>query len=364
MLHGFDLQLVRADYWVDLAAMIAIIAVTAWIGLRRQGAWRSGWLAIAGLLTLRVVLLGNPLSWQVYAQILDEDTLGWRHYALILVERDRYLSPAPGLRYLAVGSSQTDAVYGRFAQEYGGVEEFIVAGMMPMDFVLFADEIELRRPQTVLLYLSDFDVAKRPSAEQMVLSPRQGTDLVRILGHLRGYPRGGGLYRATLSLALGDVLPEYKYRFVLRGTLDRYLRRVAARAGAAQPEGDEEYTREELIERLRGQLNGDYIGFNLGWLEDFLRRMRAHGIAVVIVEGQYNPLVTDARTAEINADVRERLEQLADDFDGVRYLPAGSVERFTAADYMDLTHVTPAAGDRFTRRLFEFLDRPAAAPGL
>jgi hypothetical protein len=364
MLDGFDLGLVRADYWWRLATALVVIGLVVWLSLRRQGAWRVGALTIAGLLALRIVLVGNPLSWHLYARLLDEDALGWRHYALILVERNSYFVPTPELRYLAVGSSQTDAIYGNRAQQLG-VEEFIVAGMMPMDFVLYADEIELRRPQTVLLYLSDFDVAKRPSAEQMVLSPRQGTDLVRIVRHLRGYPRGGGLYRATLSLAVGDVLPEYKFRFVFRGILDQQLRRMAATVGTANLDGDGEYSREQLLERLRGQLTADYVAFNLVWLEDFLRRMQACGVAVVIVEGQYNPLVTDARTTEINTHVREQLEQLAASFDGVRYLPATEVERFTTDDYMDLTHVTPEAGDRFTQRLFEVLEQPAgAAPGL
>jgi hypothetical protein len=355
-LSGFDLQLVRTDYWLGLAAMAALIAAMVWLGQRRSGAWRLSFLAMAALLAMRIILVGNPLSWQWYAGVLDADQVGWRQYDLVKIQREHYLKPSGELRYLAVGSSQTEAVYGRAAQQRADLDLFVVAAMMPMDFVLYADEIARRKPQTVLLYLSDFDIAKRPTAEAMVVAPRQGADLLNVAYRLLALQGPADLDRALVELAAGEPLPEFKFRFVFRGIVDRYLRRVANRVGAHESRHRTPASVGERIRWLRESLAAEYIDFNLAWLEDFLARMQHAGIEVVIVEGGYHPAVPNAEMAGWDARVRNNLESLAGRYDGVRFVPRSAVLRFGADDYHDLTHVTPEAGERFTRRLLNVLD--------
>jgi hypothetical protein len=356
MLAGFDPHQVRADEWVGLAGMIAVVAVVVWFALRLSGPWRAAGLAVAAVLVLRIVLVGNPLSWHLYAQRLDPDTVGWRQYDLVRIQRDHYRTPPIDLRYLAVGSSQTEAVYGRYAQDRANLDLFVVAAMMPMDFVLYADEIIRREPQTVLLYLSDFDIAKRPTAEAMVVAPRQGADLWGVARRLLSLSGGDELDRALLELAVGEVLPEFKFRFVFRGIVDRHMRRVANRVGAHESHQRTPASIGERMRWLRESLAGEYIDFNLAWLEDFLVRMQRAGIEVVMVEGGYHPAVPNAEMAGWDARVQHDLESLAGSYHGVRFVPRSAVYRFNADDYHDLTHVTPEAGERFTRRLLEVLE--------
>jgi hypothetical protein len=314
---------------------------------------------LAGFLLIRVAILGNPVSWEVYSRVLDAGVVGWRQYDLVRIQRDSYMQPRAGLRYLAVGSSQTEAVYARYARQHDDFDTLIVAAMMPMDFVLYANEVVRRRPATVLLYLSDFDIAKRPSAEAMVLAPSQGAGLATFLRQFHAQPMNDELQRAAFELAVGEVLPEFKFRYVFRGLLDRCLRRVADALGSRDRAHGRRSTVEERANSLRDSLGVQYVGGNLAWLEEFLGIVTSHGIEVVIVEGHYHPAVSNTKTTLLSSTVRSRLEQLAGAH--IRYVPQSVLGGLTAADYSDLTHVEPEAGDRLVHRLVAILEQASAA---
>jgi hypothetical protein len=311
---------------------------------------RVALLAVGVILVLRFALLGNGLPWSYYARVLTPELVGDRQYDLIKAQRDRFEARSRGPRYLAVGSSQTEAVYYNYAREHDDLETFIVAAMMPLDFVLYAENIVRRRPETVLLYLSDFDIAKRPSPEATVLSPSQGLDLISSIRLLRSRPPVEGLGGAMVELGLGELLPELKYGFIFRGLVDKQLRRFGRRLGARPPPG-QRVPEEERIRWLRESLAEEYVEFNLTWLEHFLSTMVGSSIHVVIVEGHYNPRADNEATQRLKLMVRERLSEIDDRFERVRFIPLSELRPFSVEHYADLTHVAHDEGERFARDL-------------
>jgi hypothetical protein len=339
--------------WLGIGGLLGFAALTSWFGLRRSGVYRMFLLGLAAVAALRLVLLANPFAWQVYAESLDAGDVGWRQYDLITIQRDRYFSGQPGPRYLAVGSSQTEAIYGRSAAADPDLDMFIVAAMMPMDFVLYAEEIVRRRPQTVLLYLSEFDIAKRPSPEATVLAPAQGVGLLRVGHRLQGLPHEEALGDAIVELAFGEFFPEFRYRFIYRAALDNLFERVARRLGDSRKAPRSPSTEAERIRWLRESLSAEHIDFNLAWLADFLHLMESHGIEVLMIEGHYHPAVMNEDLAAMNARTRAALEMLDARFEAVRFVPGADLPPLGAVDYSDLTHVTPEAAEQFVRELFE-----------
>ena len=78
-------------------------------------------------LTIRVLFLQNPLSWSFYRRLTVDD-VGWRQKDEIHSKFEHYLSPKP-VEYLAVGSSQTGAVYEPYAKQHDHLRVLSFAGM-------------------------------------------------------------------------------------------------------------------------------------------------------------------------------------------------------------------------------------------
>jgi hypothetical protein len=352
---GFQLPPWHIGEWLGLAATMGFIVSAGIVGVRRRGAWRAVLLGCAAIAFLRIVLIGNPLAWQYYASRLSADTVGWRQYDLVRVERDRFVPPR-GARYLAVGSSQTDAIYNEFARTNADVETYVVAAMTPMDFVLHAREIARRRPETVLLYLSEFDMAKRLAPEAIVVAPRLRERVLPVARRLLSRQDRPELGSAVVELAFGELFPEFRYRFVFRGLVDRQFKRIARRVGVHHDLKGARAAEAERIHWFRQSLDAQEVTFQEAWLVDFLLEMNREGIEVVIVEGDYNPSAEDARLAALHGVVRSRFEDIAVEMKGVRFVRQAELYAFTSADYPDLTHVTPEAGARFARSLLELLE--------
>ena len=158
----------------------------------------------------------------------------------------------------------------------------------------------------------------------------------------------------------GQLLPEYRYGFLLRGLVDESLGFALAPAPVvraneetplyALPEG------EDLLERVSGH-GLEYLDLKLEILAGFLERMVARGLPVVIVEGQYRPNKfdpEDEHTGGVQADLRA----LAEEFDGVWYLPRSEIIELEEEDFEDDVHVTREGGLRFAKALDARLERP------
>lgn len=316
--------------------------------------------AVAIVAVVRVTLVDNPWVWSLYGRVLDPDRIGWRQDSALRTRIDSYRDLPSPVRYLAVGSSQTQAIYGLHARQHPELGVFDLAAMGPFDFVTHLEHIERYRPDVILLYLSDFEIARRPERAALVLAPEQRLGAPALWRDLLAVPAEWDTAPLLAEMVVGEILPEFKFRFVFRGLVDETFRRVAIRMGTPPPRAPRE-PEEERIRMLRESIDPRHADFNLFFLDRFLEATQRRGLPVVIVEGQYNPVVLTAEILVTRAWVGERLALLADQYEHVRFLDGDQIPALEAADYGDLTHVTPEAGVNFASAVLRRVDEEGVA---
>jgi hypothetical protein len=320
-------------------------------------------LMLAGIgIAVRLLLVGNPWIWRFYAAKLRPADIGWRQYSAVRKKRDSFLPPPGKTPYLAVGSSQTGAIFLPYADRHPDLRMFTAAAMSPFDFVTHAQQIFRLGADTLLLYLSDFDLARQPERAALVLAPAQGLGIIALW---RDLARAGGLgdYSSVMvELTVGELFSEFKYRFVFRGIAEKAFIRLAERLGPLHEAPATRSSIEERIALLRSSISREGIPFNMYFLERFLEQAVAAGRSVIVLEGQYSPIVSSPETRRIAEDVSGRMATLSHRLEGVRFVPRSEFRSFSESDYYDLTHVVPEAGYAYATALLELLRSHPAIP--
>jgi hypothetical protein len=164
--------------------------------------------------------------------------------------------------------------------------------------------------------------------------------------------------RAVLvNLLVGELLPEYKFRFVFQGLWNDAVARGTRGLGQPSAAAPVTVPLEERMKKMRQRIHPRYMPFHLAFLTRFLEDLRAAGIQVVIVEGGYNPVAQSQEMAETARLARSSLQAIAEAFPEVRFVTREEIEGFSESDYYDLTHVTDDAGEPAARRILERLER-------
>jgi hypothetical protein len=346
---------VRPGVLAALAAWTVGLSALAWASGRLAPPWRAIVRGIVLFLALRVLLFGNPWAWSVYEANLRARYVGWRQMSVIREELRADLRPPRGVRFLAVGSSQTDALYDRIAREREDLRVFGLAGLFPLDFVLYQDRIAEYRPEVVLLYLSEFDLARVHDAERAVLAPPQGLRLVRLARTILALPGGERYRRALAEMAVGEVFPEYRFGFVFRGLRRKIQGGARVEARAAPDEGPVERASPEALAReianLRGGMSAEQIDFNLPFLREFLEACGRWGSRVVIVEGRLAPGVSDEAMRKMNERVARELRALDLRYEHVVFIPRAEQPPIEDGDWVDASHVRREAGRAWAERM-------------
>lgn len=339
-----------------LSAGPAVLLAALVLAGRLRTPWRGLARGLALFLLLRIVLLENPWAWAFYERTLRAREVGWRQMSVIREEHRSYYPTPTGVRFLAVGSSQTDAIFERFAEERDDLRVFSMAGLFPLDYVLYADRIAEYHPRVVILYLSEFDLARLHEPERIVLAPPQGLRLLRLARTLATLPGGERYRHALVEMAFGQILPEFRFAFVFRGLLRRAEGRDRFEA-TTRPEVDAPAEADDL----RGSMEVEQIDFNLPFLRAFLAATASWGSRVVILEGRYAPAVTTEATRRLNAVVVERLRALATEFPHVAFVPRDGQPAVADADWVDAAHVSRDAGRAFAEEMLRRLEETDGA---
>jgi hypothetical protein len=316
----------------------------------------------------RTAVFDNPVLWTHFERRLNAGLIGWRQYDLLVIKRDSFLEEDAAPKFLAVGSSQTGAIYSSYSNSSEQLEVYAVAAMMPLDFLLHSSEILKKRPQWVMLYLSEFDLAKGLTASALEIAPDLGREIIREFPAIARAGKEEGIHAVLLQLLLGQLSPEYKYRFVFRGLLEREIRRVARGLSDIAPPKRPSSTQEQRMAWIRESLAAENIDFNVSMLDLFIQKMAKHDISIAIVEGHFNPLAMNSETRRLRQTVLRKLEEVSNKSENVRFIPREDVYSFSALDYSDLTHVESDIGEVFAGRVVEILEqienpnRPGSSP--
>lgn len=344
------------SFWTGLAVSTAVLGIAWFICRRFRSPWRGPACLVIFILAMRLVLFDNSFSWGFYSWAVDKE-VGWRQGGVIKQEARKYHSYPHPVKYLVVGSSQTDAVYRSYAADHDEMVMFSLAGMGPMDFYLYREYIASFRPETILLFISEFDLARQPPWDAVKLGPAQGLDFLDLYAKVSPmidvWPAAEGFLK---EFGAGELFPEYKYGFVFRAFVDRFLKKSKALKLTNVHDIEMGENREDRIAQL-SKMDPAGLDFGFSFLADFAKYCDAQGLEVVIVEGQYNPLAYSAHNLELNRRVKAQLSGLADRLEHCRFIPRTELMNFTPDDFHDASHVLLPKGREFSRRLVQYLEK-------
>jgi len=310
-------------------------------------------------ITTNIILFRNPLFYMAASKYLKAPDIGYRQYDALRLELDRFARHVPA-RFLAVGSSQTWAIYTEYQNKNAsGFSTFTMSGLGPLDFLLYRDIIKSRCGSTIILTLSDFDLARKPHLEWAKLSSLQGAGsfenyyfLYKQLysGHQQYFS-----HAEFLDVVLANTLDSYRLQFVFRGFIDKMFFR-----NKAFPEKDEtRITDKEMLEKqVKGLLNLDkqWIDTNLILMDRFIDWTDKNNLNVVIVEGHYHPGALKPNLL-LHKKTSSELEVMCGRYKNARFIRSDSIYEFAEADYRDGYHVRPESGYKFTLKLMSILSK-------
>lgn len=344
-------------YLVMLVIKLVLIAAGFLLIKKFRPRWKYPAYFVIGIFFVRILLFGQQFSWEFYCDHLTVDDIGWRQQSAIYVEKNKFFKRAHPIKFLTVGSSQTYVIYSPYSKKHNDMVVFNFAGMTMLDLYLYRNYIAAKEPEYVLLYLSEFDLAKEPSLDAAKIAPNQGFDFFSNYAVLNAIAKEAGSELSLKEMAVGEFFPEYKYAFIFKGLTEKWTGKNKALHTKSlyeqlSPDGDQ--LKKDLA-GLADSLDARWIPYNVHFLSKFLAYCREKSLKVVIVEGQYNPLAYTEKSMVLNQKVRVELENGAKEFDAV-FIPRSQIRPFTQEDYMDAEHVKPEPAYEFVERLMNKLD--------
>jgi len=362
-------------YIMCFVTMVTAAVLAARAGMKMSPRGRPIALTVVSILVIRLMLLENPVAWRCYERHLTHKDVGTRQRNAIHEERKRYYLRKAEVRYLAVGSSQTGAIYRHYRAVDPRLEILTLAAMNPFDLVQYRRHCASYAPVTILLYLSEFDIARPPAFNGSTTCPRQGLTGTPAYARLLVLPRWEGAGRFIGEGLAGEIFPEYKYGFIFRGLFEKFAFRLklpgslqeTVKADTARTwEGGidngtavrpRHRAKEDQIQRLiHNRWSEKGVVFNVFYLDMFLRFCSERGLAVAIVEGQYHPRGVTQDNRRLAALVKRELKHLAEKHKRVEYLDRSGIMEFTESDFTDGYHVNKEAGMAFAGRVVSLLD--------
>ena len=323
-------------------------------------------LLIAFILLMRIALFQNPLAWYTYARMLQVEDVGFRNRDCLRYELSKYEKHSP-LRILAIGSSQMSAVF-RFPEGFpDDVQRRGLAGLGPIGLYLMRQDIAEMQPEYLLLYVSDFDIGRKPGLGSARSMPSQGFSFPKFWFDVHAHFESQDIdHFALRELAIGEIFPEYKYNFIFKGYLEMFAKRNAAMRQQVQQANEVVASENPQLKSLHA-LSEEFMPGNVYFLQELISYLQSKNIGVILVEGQYRP---DAY-AEHNLVTRDMaanyLQELADKNQNVYFISRDRLRHFEVEDYFDgenhsdYYHVTREPAVEFTMQLMEELP-PEARP--
>jgi hypothetical protein len=308
---------------------------------------RGAAFAVLAMLALHLALFGNPLAWGTYYFAL-RDHADWRQ-SDIMAERFKSMTPTgKGVEWLAVGSSQTHAIYGEIAKNRDDLEVFSLAGMTPMDMVLYQDRILRLKPRHVLLYISEFDLAAELRPEWARLAPVAALRIRSVTDQLMASVPPDSFPNLRRDLLIGDLLPAYRYNFVFRGMLSRVAEAVGIPGFRSQRQADDQADYAALHARGRHSMES-----MAKLLESFIDTLQNAGTQTVIVEGQYNPLGETPDLMRQHAEFVTWLADLQRRRPGLRAIRRDELPVMGTADFGDAYHLSKTSAYRLAESILQ-----------
>lgn len=355
----------------------------------------------AAILAAAIVLAGDraldlPRIWGALAAATPEEAiLAWNVATSQASLRGVANAPRGERRVLVVGSSRAGLGFDRqLASEALPRTAFatiVQAGLGPFEIRSYAEEMRAAHPDVVVFFLSEFETHRPLHLEPI---PGSSAASVAAVADLVAETGWGFAFRnrTTLSrIVVASMLSSYRFRDVLRHvgadrlrtfTIEPRLSRKPPRGYAVRPvamwDGSPTVLPHSELRGIRERLGGGspaqlvallmlrdvspgrHATIQLDLLRRAIERLRASGVAVVIVETPVHPAAVVAVNPAARREFAEFALSLVKMY-GIVFVPLEAQESFQDGDFIDLLHVNSIGARKLTSAMVRALrSRPAA----
>ncbi len=334
------------SFLLKLLLLLTLIALSRW--MPRSHRYRQ--LVIIALCygSFHILIYSNPIFLTASYHLLSAKTLEVQKKDAMRFWVSRHWKIKP-TEYLAVGSSQTGAIYNQFADESPRLDTLAISGMGPLDFNLYLNDILRRAPKTVILTLSEFDFNRRPSASAAKTSPRQS---LRDLAEILQISQEISLFSSSeiTDFLLAQVFIDYRLQYLFKG----YRRKLTLFDFVEK----EDHLAESNSLRMQRLFNfsAEWFDANEQFIRRFIAKLGQHNINVILVEGHYHP-ESMAKNQALHQKAISLLQELSSSFPHVRYLPLPTTIGIEASDYRDPYHIKRETGAKLTRAIIAAIEQ-------
>jgi len=302
---------------------------------------------VASIVFAEIFLFNNVFLFHSAIHFVSAADIGWRQESTLYHDRQRLINTEKA-QFLAIGSSQTHVIYTPYASTCDELAVMGMAGMGPLDFLLYKDLIAEEASEVIILTLCDFDLGRQPSLVAAKLSPPQRIDdlitLAKIVSPIASYPAC-----EIQDFLFANGISAYRNQYLYKGVLNKLTGRAKA-----FPEEDvtlisDEDRQIQQLEKLR-ELDQIWFELNVALLDRFIEWAEREALKVCVVSGQYHPLAMQ-KNESLHKQADVALANLCASHPNASFIGAEQRLSFTAEDYVDGYHVGPEAGYRFTSHL-------------
>ncbi len=330
-----------------LTLVCLLLLILAWfLVIRVKSSWRKVMIALLIFLTCRFMFFGNPFIWTIYYKLTNHKTIDQRLGMLTLYKMKENFSFPISVHYAAIGTSQVNALFREYVENHPFVNNNSMAGMLPNEYFLCRSFIN-NSPDTLILYLSEFDFCREPNYTSLYVLPEQyfgWFSKAKILQ--KNYP-GKKFECNAFKLMMNDFFPEFKYRLVLRHIILNLLH-----LDSTKMEPSDSGLKSHL-EGLKLLTDDGFIKYHIGTFQYFISEASRKGKTVIICQGSYNPLALSAKNEMLRKEVRNQLESLVKRYPKIIYIPLEDQYPLPIAEFFDGYHVNAETGYRWADYLFQ-----------
>jgi hypothetical protein len=334
-----------------IPTLLLIVAGLAlfYFARRRQSVYRVGLITCGAILILRAALFHTPVTWYVFFKMYESEEIGFRERNMVAANIDKYFLRSDRTQYLVIGSSQS-RMFKDVATEHRDFSLYSFAGLQPIEYPLWEGLIESRNPRNVILYISEFDLARESTPSALELDPLPAKRIPWLYDNLSAQHGSAAAIATMKRMVVGDLLPEYRFGYLFRALTTRWFGAPSANQSVPSMT-PEEWAYAQAI-GLRSKLHEKYIGINAPLLEQFVADCVARGSNVYIFEGQYHPVAYDDNLRQLRRESNAALSAMAGRNRNVRFIPIEAQPALTSADFVDGYHLSPETSRRFAMALF------------
>jgi len=357
-IFGVEFSHLGGKYFIHFISFFAavVILVCLFFFSRKQlrSSLQKGISVLIVVMVLRLFLLYNPFIWRFYKNSLTEKEVGWLNRDVLRIEYYKYFRYFFCLsKYCILGSSQVGYVFPPGL--LGDAQVFTMSGLSPLGYLGLKDYFRFDRPEYIVLFISDLDMARFPDQAYLRTSLTGGFDLLKI------FPRifENKAFREKYStkkldffarFIFAQIFPEWKFSFVFKGFLNKlkgYNYELKEVTNIELADVPAEVSLKEQLKNLTENHFEEPIPANLILLEEFVSFCYLNKIKVIILEGQYNPLAYTEKNMQLEKSVRNGITKLLLSYPNLVYIPREKLYQFTESDYLGGYHVNFQAAQRF-----------------